>query len=275
MALSLDHRTRVALTSFGLFLLAMFLTAQSAKNPQIAGVGGAVVGELSRPFLVANRFIQSGVGGVWSEYFNLIGVREENQSLRARLAVLEAQASQLIELRHEVDQLRSLTSVEVEEDPKQIAARVISFDATQWVEAVTLDRGSNHGIRPGLAVINAAGLIGQVIESGPNTSRVLLITDPVSGVDSLIQASRVRGIVQGAGNEQCSLLYVERGTEVRIGDRLVTSGLDGVFPRGVPVGVVTQVETRPSGIFQIIDVKPSVELSELDYVLVLDPHGAR
>lgn len=268
---AIDARTRVALTAFALFLFAMFLTAQSAKNPKLAGFGGSFVGEILAPFQIANRWMQSGVFGSWSRYIELIDVKEENQSLRARLAVLEAQASKLIELQHEVVELRALMAIDLETDPKQITARVISFDTTQWVQAITIDRGRKHGVRPGLAVVNASGLIGQVVAAGPSVARVLLITDPVSGVDSVIQESRVRGVVQGAGGSKCSLQFVERSEEVKIGDRLATSGLDGVFPRGIPVGVVTQVDTRPSGIFKIIEVRPSVDLTALDYVLVLDP----
>ena len=269
MAFPIDERTRVALTAFGLFCLSMFLTAQSARNPSIASSGGAIVSEILSPLQGLNRWTQGGIADVWRSYVALMGVREENVRLTERLAVLEAENSAIVELRNEVQDLRALLSISSDLPLSKVAARVIGYDATQWVQSVTIDRGTQNGIREGMAVIERSGLVGQVIVAGPTTSRVLLLSDPASGVDGVIQSSRARGIVQGAGGLRCTWQFVLKEDEVTVGDRVVTSGLDGIYPRGISIGIVSAIDSRASGLFRVIEVTPAVDITMLDHVLVI------
>jgi len=259
----------MSLSALALFCLSMFLTAQTARDPSIAASGSVVVGEVLAPAQSLNRWLQGGVSGVWQEYFALVDVQNENVQLKSRLAILEQTNTQLLEMRHEVMQLRDLLAVETEDAGTRVPARVIGYDATQWVQSISLDRGSNHGIQVGMAVVARNGLVGQVMAVGPRTSKVLLITDPASGVDGIIQSSRARGTVLGAGGMECVWQFVLREDPVEVGDRLITSGLDGVYPRGIPIGVVASVDSRGSGMFRSIEVTPTVDFSLIDYVLVI------
>lgn len=275
MPFSIDERTKVALTAFILFCVSMLVTAQSARHPSVAENGGAVVAEVLSPFQIFNRWFQGGVVHVWSSYLALVHVREENEQLRDRLAVLEAENTALSELKHEAAELRGLLGVATEEPLTKVPAQVIGYDATQWVQSITIDRGSQHGIAPGMAVIERAGLVGQVIVAGPTTSRVLLVSDPASGVDGVVQSSRARGIVQGAGGLRCTWQFVLKEDEVAVGDRIMTSGLDGIYPRGISIGIVSAIDSRGSGLFRTIEVTPSVDVSLLNHVLVVtgQPRG--
>ena len=269
MASVTDQRLRMTFSSLVLFCFAMFLTAKTARDPSIAASGSVVVGEVLAPAQSLNRWFVGGISGVWEDYFALMGVQQENIQLKSRLAVLEQANSQLLEMRHEVHQLRDLLSVETEDPSTRVSARVIGYDATQWVQSITLDRGSNSGIRIGMAVVARNGLVGQVMAVSPRTARVLLITDPASGVDGIIQNSRARGTVRGAGAMECVWQFVMKDEQVEVGDRLITSGLDGVYPRGIPIGVVSSVESRGSAMFRSIEVTPAVDFSLIDYVLII------
>jgi rod shape-determining protein MreC len=138
---------------------------------------------------------------------------------------------------------------------------------------VLIDKGSEQNIEPGSPVFIEGGLVGQVISVGYGASRVRLITDRNAKLDVLIQGSRTRGVIQGDG-QGTSLLYVQKEEEVKIGDVIVTSGLDGVFPKGVLVGTVTDVLLDKGAIFQSIQVSPSVDVEKLEFVLVSTP-GAK
>jgi len=124
-----------------------------------------------------------------------------------------------------------------------------------------------------MPVIKGNALVGQVVVVSPNTSRVLLIIDHSSGVDSLIQSSRVRGVVEGLGRDVCELRYVPREEEVAIGDRIITSGVDGVYPKGLMVGLVSDVDKGAGSLFWSVKVKPAVNFSRLETVLIITSAG--
>jgi rod shape-determining protein MreC len=156
-----------------------------------------------------------------------------------------------------------------------VAARVIGRSTVAWVQTLILDKGERHGVTKGMAVLAPEGVVGRVMAAGPHTARVLLISDPNSGIDGLVQRTRVRGIASGTIDGGCVLKYVQRGDEVQIGDQVVTSGLDGTFPKGHPIGTVVRVGTKGSGMFQDVEVMLSAELSKVEEVLVVTLSVAR
>lgn len=270
MAVSLNSRARVAATSFLLFCLSLFFTAYSSRHPVIARYGYMLLAELQRPFQLVNSGASSWVSDIWETYVNLINVNEENQQLRHRVSVLEALNSSLLEFKHENQRLKSLLNTEEEFNVHGVAANVIGYDPTSLAETVILDRGSSDGVKEEAPVVLGDGLVGQIVAVSLNSSRALLIIDPASAVDALVQNNRVRGLVRGAANkESCDLLYVLREDEIKVGDRIITSGIDQVFPKGLLVGVVSKIEPKKMGMFQSVEVKPLVNFEKLETVLIV------
>jgi len=132
-----------------------------------------------------------------------------------------------------------------------------------------IDKGSSDGVRKGMAVVTPLGVVGQVVGVTPLAAKVLLLTDPNSGIDVLVQRTRSRGIVSGSLDSGIVLKYVKRSEDVQEGDRLMTSGIDGIFPKGMMVGTVIKVRKQNIGLFQFIEVLPAVQTSRIENVLVV------
>jgi rod shape-determining protein MreC len=142
----------------------------------------------------------------------------------------------------------------------------IAFDGHR---AIVVDKGSTQGVEVGMAVVSGSGLVGQVTSVGRRSARVLLITDPLSGVDALIQGNRARGIIEGNGKGSCAWKFVLREEDVKIGDRVTSSGLDGVYPRGLLIGIVTEISSRPDSMFHDVVVRPSIDMEKIESVYIV------
>ncbi len=261
------NRNQIAIVSVALFSVALFLTAYSARNPWTTTIGAEATSILLRPFQSLHYGLGHALSSVWSEYFALVGVRSDNQMLQQRLRELESQNSSLLEMESENARLRELMSFKQEAALKGIVARVIGFDPSNWSKIVTIDSGRLRGVERGQAVVAGNGVVGQVISVGQLSSRVLLIIDHTSGIDAIVQGGRARGVIEGSG-EGCQLNFVPIEEEVRVGDRVITSGMDGVYPKGLLVGVVANVEKKGQGMFQKIAVTPAVNFRKIEEVLV-------
>jgi len=264
----LDSRAKVAGSALLYFLCALVLSAYSARHPEAARSGAALIGEGLRPFRSVTSSTSSAISGWWRAYVDLIGVRQENVSLLDRVRTLEAENSRLMEFQSENSRLRGLLQLAERGAVRGVAARVVGRDATNWVQTVTLNRGAADGLARGMAVLAGDGVVGQVVSVSPSTALVLLMTDHSSGIDAIVQGSRARGVVEGVGEETCRWRFVLSEEEVKIGDRVITSGMDGVFPKGLLLGIVTDVGSE-SGLFRSIVVRPAVRLSALEDVLVV------
>lgn len=270
MAAQLNSRAQVAAASFVLFCAALFLTAFSARNPYVSRLGFVVVAEVQRPFQSLYSGAVNSLVALWEDYLWLIGVRQENRTLKARLLALEADNSRLIEFADENRRLRDLLQIGQLTGHRGVAANVVGYDPTNWSQTILLDRGSKDDIQPGMPVLVGQGVVGQIIAASYSTARALLITDPSSGIDAILQGSRVRGVVQGVANiNSCELLYVQRDEEVKVGDRIITSGMDDVFPKGLLIGIVSEVGLKRSGMFQSVEVKPAVDFRKLENALIV------
>jgi rod shape-determining protein MreC len=151
-----------------------------------------------------------------------------------------------------------------------VTASIIANSASTWFQSCLLDKGSDDRVRKGMAVVTPLGVVGQVVSVTPRSAKVLLITDPNSGVDVLVQRTRARGIVSGSLENGPVLKYVKRSEDIQVGDRLVTSGLDGIFPKGVMVGTVVKVRKQNLGLFQYIEVMPAVHSGRVEEVMVVN-----
>lgn len=260
--------TKVAITSFCLFCCSLFLTAYTTKNPQVARVGYYVVGEVYRPFQVLGQGIYSKVSKVWHGYMDLVSVREENDAIKSRLQQLENEVVSLQEVRSENERFARMLSFVQETKLDGLLAQVIGFSPSNWMQAITINKGKRDGVDVGMAAIAGSGVVGQVIEASRGTARILLVTDSISGVDAVVQESRARGVISGNGKGSFVFKYVPREYEVKTGDRIVTSGIGGVYQAGLLIGFVSDVKKQGSLLFQEIEVKPAVDFSRVEEVYI-------
>lgn len=212
--------------------------------------------------------VVGGVANIWGHYLYLVDTAEDNRRLIEDNRNLQSVLTQSDEVRLENERLRLLLDFKEAQKFATLPARVIAEDASSWFRTVMIDKGGDQGVVEGMPVVVAEGVVGRVVRSSPRFSRVLLITDASSAIASLLQDNRARGICRGQG-EQMVFDFVLRQEEVRVGDRVVTSGMGGVFPKGLVVGNVESVDRQEYGLFQAIEVAPSVDFSHLEEVLVL------
>ncbi len=224
---------------------------------------------LMSPAIKVISRINDGAAGIWNDYMNLVGVQKENRQLRETVKSLN---SRLLESREAVlanERLKKMLDLKNSLSVPSLAASVIGEDGTPWFKTILIDRGERDGLREGMPVIAANGVIGQLVKVVASSSRVLLITDHASGVAGIIQRSRARGVVKGKGGGTCSLEFALADEDVKVGDTVITSGIGGVFPKGLIIGEVSMVKKGEYGIFQTVEVRPAVNLARLEEVLVL------
>ncbi len=206
---------------------------------------------------------------MWNNYFILVSVAQENANLKKSLRDAVAKNNQW----HEIDlaniRLRNLLNFHNSITEQALAAEVIGKDPSSWFKAIIINKGKADGVTKGLPVVIPEGIAGQVIDVSSHYSKVMLIIDRNSAVDALVQRTRARGIIKGSLTGECLFRYVLRKDDVKVGDKIVASGLDGVFPKGQRIGVVTSVLRRISGIFQEVTVMPYIDFEKLEEVLVL------
>jgi rod shape-determining protein MreC len=215
------------------------------------------------------------VGGVlrgWYGYVALRGSHERAQALSAQVVALELERQQLHEVEGEAERLRKLLGfAEQSAQRRYVGGRVIGIHlGTVGRQLLTVDRGSADGIAPMMPVVVAEGVVGRVHAVSSHSADVLVLTDLNSSIAVRVDRTRARANVRGTGKpDLCRLDYALRTEDVIEGDPVVTSGTDGVFPRGIPVGKVTQLDRRGHGLFQDAKVVPAVDVTRLEEVLVL------
>lgn len=192
----------------------------------------------------------------------------ENRELRTDNEVLRQQSRAIVETGLENQRLRQLLAMKERLPYKTVAARVIGRDASNWWKSIQIDRGSDAGLRENLAVLNADGLIGKTISVTRGEARVLLITDPNCKASAVIQETRDTGVVAGG-----VMTYVSREAKIKPKQVVITSGLGGVFPKGILIGTITGTAmNQQTGMYQDIQIKPSVDFSKLEEVIVILDH---
>jgi rod shape-determining protein MreC len=202
-------------------------------------------------------------------YFDLVGVRQENLMLKQQIARLEGQQRQMAELQAENHHLADLLELRDLLGAAAIAADVIGSDATGLARTLVLSEGDKDGLRRDLAVISTDGVVGKVIAVSHSAARVLLISDHNSALDAFDQRSRARGIIAGVVEDGLAMRYVGRSEDIKPGDQIVTSGLDGTFPRGLLVGEVARVSQEGPGLFLNVEVRAAVDFRKLEQVMIL------
>jgi len=188
----------------------------------------------------------------------------QNRELRGENETLRQQVRALGEAGRENARLTHLLNLTQHTGFKTIGARVIGHDAGNWWKSIQIDRGSNEGVRENLAVLNADGLIGKTVKVTRGEARVLLITDSNCKVSALLQDSRLPGVVAGT-----QMTYVESNAKITPGENVITSGLGGIFPKGILIGTVVKAELNRQGMYQDLEIKPAVDFRRLEEVVVI------
>ncbi|SVB83505.1 uncharacterized protein METZ01_LOCUS236359, partial [marine metagenome] len=215
--------------------------------------------------------VTDSISDVFNHYLFLVETSKENDRLLLKAHRLSKQNNELLERNKFLE--RSAKLIEHFDQGKKpfILAKVIGYDATQWSKMVFINRGTDHKVKKNLPVMTDAGVVGHVIQASPKASKVLLITDSRSAIDSLFQETRESGVTVGTGEDICEMKFVPISAMVSVGDKVISSGLGGIFPKGLTVGVVVNVVREEQELFQNIMVAPSADLSDMEEVAVLLP----
>jgi rod shape-determining protein MreC len=226
------------------------------------------------PFEKAIVWMQNDSRNVWRNYLYLRGVRQENRDLKDELDRLRLEHVRLKEDAAQARRLQALLGFKEQFISKTLAAQVIGSSGSPQSRSVFIDKGSNDGVKTGMPVITSDGVVGKVTLTYSSTAQVLLIDDQSSGVGAILEASRLQGVLRGKPNGDVVLEKIMSDEQVQPGDKVLTSGGDLVFPKGLAVGTVAKV-TRSADSFLTIRIKPSANLSKLEEVLVITQKDER
>jgi rod shape-determining protein MreC len=252
-----------------LLLFALVLMSLRAKQRKEVEFFDALLMEICSPVQKAATLITKTVQGTFQQYVFLVNLEKENRMLKQKIAGLQEENRQMKEMKLANERLRHLLQFREKNLPSMIGAEVIGQDPSSWFRAVTIDKGEKDGVEKGMAVISPGGVIGQILKTAPHYATVLLLTDYNSAIDSIVQRTRAKAIVEGKGENRCQLKYLRRAEEVAVGDVVVTSGLSGNFPKGLMVGEIKKVDKKGHGVFQYAELVPSVDLTQLEEVFVI------
>jgi len=260
-----------------LSLIALALTSLRVRQQKGIVLVDTLLMEVSAPLQRVSSGVIHAIQKVFRQYVFLIEVQKENEILKQRIADLQKKNDaneeallanerlrRLLQFR---DSLSVLPGSPISRVPV-IASEVIGQDPSSWFRSVTINKGEGDGVRKGMAVISPDGVVGQILKASFHYATVLLITDYNSAVDAIAQKTRARAIVEGKGENRCQMKYLLRTDEVHVGDVIVTSGL-GNFPKGLPIGEIRKVEKTGHSVFQYAELVPSVDLTQLEEVLVI------
>lgn len=270
--LELLRRFRRPILVFVMIIAALLLYSANLRRQGASTFFERSVLQLTAPLHKGLDIASNWVTDTWDHYLWLVDTERDNIELIKQNRHLQAELNRLVEVRLANERLRKLLDFKEDVQLPTLPAQVISEDASSWFRTVMIDKGAEDGLLEGMPVVVAEGVVGRTIRVAANQSTVLLITDASSAVAALVQDNRTRGICRGEGTS-LSLDFALRRAEIEIGDRIVTSGTGGVFPKGLVIGAVREVSKGEYGLFQSVTVTPSVDFSRLEEVLVLLREG--
>ena len=262
--------------SFYFLFLAIFPLVFTLRSPERVEFLHQVTLTLFSPFFqtanAISRTVQktgSGINRFWDLYAS-------HDALSQHVAELEQKQARMVELEKENERLRMLLDFKKQIPYKTLAARVIAWDLVPWRKTILIDKGSKQGVKKKMAIVNAEGLVGRVVEVAPFNARVILLIDPESRVSSIFQDSRDLGVAEGDGSTLLRVTHIDRQSSVKVGDRILSSGLGGVYPKAIPIGTVEMVGTEKESLELFATARPFVNFSKLEEVLCIasSPQGS-
>ncbi len=245
----------------------LILVSDSKSREQGPEVG--LLYRVLKPVQQVVTTFHSKLVDVWSGYINLVGIQQENKALKEELRKLRGERSALLNTERENLRLKKLLNLKGGHEFPSLVAGLIGEDSVGWHRSFFINRGSADGITPQMAVAVAEGIVGRVTRCSATMAQVVLITDPSLSVDCRLTRTRDRGILNGSLDGGCILRYLDPKSDVRIGDEVITSGLDGIFPKGLPVGKIESVRKGSQGLFLEARVTPAADFAGIEEVLVV------
>jgi rod shape-determining protein MreC len=243
------------------------ITMTSRQSLPVSSLERVAIALVSPIQLLVTRTI-GFTESIWRTYFMAVLAVEENENLKVRLARAMEIKNRFEEMEQENSRLKKFVDFTSSVPDVYVAAQVIARDPSPWVKTIMIDKGDTDGVIKGSPVLVSEGIVGQIIKVASSYSTVLLITDRNSAVDALVQNTRVRGMVKGNNQKNCTFVYALRKDEIKPGEMIVSSGLDQVFSKGLKIGRILDVKNTHSQLFQDITIETSVDFDKLEDVLV-------
>ncbi len=267
--ISIFRRYRVSIFAV-IFLTTALLTISSRINnvERLAFIDWVLL-EITSPFQKAVTYSTDALGNLIDSYVFLVDLKRENVALRRKMTELREENSLLRERAIASGRLQNLLRFSKKIPGPILPAQIIGIDPSSWFRTILIDKGTKHGVERGMAVVSPEGIVGHVLQTSLHSAKVLLITDFNSSVDAIVQRSRAKGLVEGNGENRCRLKYAPRAEDIQPGDRVVTSGLGGRYPKGLMVGKIRKIEKKSYGLFQQAEIILSANFSKLEEVFVI------
>jgi rod shape-determining protein MreC len=248
-------------------LVLMSLDAKNPHNEQT--IFRTWVMSVFSPIIKVGNAVLSKVTGGFTGFSELRNAKAENEDLRQRVEQLTIELNETREKAKESEIMRTVYGLPTAPQYRQIAANVIARNTSLWFKRLTIDRGTLDGIKRDMPVVTSTGIVGRVLNVGPNFAQVQVITDANAGVGVMIQRTRTPGELKGLNSARCEIKNIPANEEIQEGDIVITTGLDRIYPKGLVVGVAERVENDPSGPWKKIIVNPAAAVDRVENVLVL------
>jgi len=255
-------------------VVSMVVDRRSVLNGgrDLPGWVGALM-DVAAPVQKAIAMPFSAIRTGWYRYVAVLDSERENEALHARIARLSEENLQLREALVASGHLQRIAEMRERYEIPMLPAELVGVDASPWFRSVLIDRGRDRGVRSGMPVISEQGLVGLVTATTRRSAKAMLVLDHQTAIDGVIQRSRSRGIVRGRGSDQLEFEFVTRGSDVHVDDLVITSGLGGVYPKGLHIGTVIDVSEADSQLLQKATVRPAVDFGRLEQVFVMLRRG--
>lgn len=260
---------RFYITLFLFILIPIIAIDTASRSPREYRAHDRAILWITSPIQIAVSWTLEVAVDAYQGYIHLWNTRKINNQLFEENRKLQSTVAQLKETQNENERLKNILDFKEKLSLKTVVARVIAKDISTEFRSVRINRGESAGIQKGMAVITHEGVVGRVWRTTESNADIVTILDLLSAIDALNERSRARGVVEGLTEELCQLKFALRTDDIQVGDLLISSGLAGIFPRGVNVGTVTKVNKKTFGISQEVEVKPSVDFTKLEEVMVV------
>ena len=269
MAVTTDFRQRTAVLFIAVMLGHILLISAQVNSrggvPLLEVVTFGAFAEVQR----AAAGVTGSVRSVWRGYVDLRHVRTENDALKRQLSDLQVQFQHERALAERARQLERLLGFKTEIRLDTIPALIIGAGATPDIRTMTLDKGASSGVKANMAVIAPTGVVGRIVTPTATAAKVQLLIDRNAAAGALVSRSRAQGVIVGTGDDVLRMDYVQGVADVKVGDIIETSGIDGIYPKGFVIGKVEGVERGSGSVYKTIRVRPAVDFTRLEEVLVV------
>ncbi|MBI2609294.1 MAG: rod shape-determining protein MreC [Deltaproteobacteria bacterium] len=264
----LKEKRLIIIVVFLILLPLLFLSSGSKSRHEMAWYE-RVVYFLTNPIQKVITNSVEGAFHAFDYYINILDTKQKNQTLEKKVSSLLQELSQLRETQLENERLRLLLNFKQRVSPFMVPAQVIAKDISNEFETVQINKGSEDNVKINMAVVTPQGIVGRIIKVTSHYSTVLTVIDPASRIDAVIQRTRARGVISGIAGAHGVMEYVRRTEDVQEGDVVISSGLAGIYPKGLQIGTVYKIIKKPYGISQYVEIKPTVSFSKLEEVFIV------